>query len=178
VICSILHACVCLVSLSPQLIFTKCCVWAARGQSVVRERAVSCSRCEGPLPIRAMGKEPDGWNWVPAAAARLEEKRGEHPKGGSQNAADVFATFGGPVGGSAAAPVEPFATGGDASSSSAGTRVRMTTARSVHLTQHRQSGEGLLVTGFELQRHSVVVCGRPVQFARTAVQHAHCTLCQ
>ena len=59
------------------------------------------------------------------------------------------------------APAEASA----ASSASAAEQVPASAARSGALLQHRLTGEGLLATGFEPERHAVMVLGRPVQAA-------------
>ena len=95
---------------------------------------------------------PQGPEWVQSAAEAYDEAHRDLPAGRLRGQADVEA---------AVLQAGPPLPGG--SSSSGAAQVTVSQARLGGMMLHRHSGEGLMATGFEPERHSVVVLGRPVQ---------------
>ena len=95
---------------------------------------------------------PQGPEWVQSVAEAYDEAHRDLPAGRLRGQADVEA---------AVLQAGPPLPGG--SSSSGAAQVPVSQARMGGMMLHRHSGEGLMATGFEPERHSVVVLGRPVQ---------------
>ena len=101
-----------------------------------------------PTPSGSQGSQ-----WVEIAGRAYDEASQAVPAGRLPKQADVEA---------AVLEVGPPPVGGGSSSSGAA-QVPVSQARMGGMMLHRHSGEGLMATGFEPERHSVVVLGRPVQ---------------
>ena len=67
--------------------------------------------------------------------------------------------------------------GGSPGSASGATEVPVSQARLGAVNLHRHSGEGLTATGFEPERHSVMVLGRPVQASPPSAANEGCDEC-
>ena len=67
--------------------------------------------------------------------------------------------------------------GGSPGSASGATEVPVSQARLGAVNLHRHSGEGLTATGFEPERHSVMVLGRPVQASPPSAASEGCDGC-
>ena len=94
----------------------------------------------------AVGEE----GWVAATARRLEVSREAYPARRQPS----YSAF-----------VEAVDTerGGTGAASSSSSGVTTSDAVAAARRMHRHGGEGLLATGFEPQRHSIMILGRPVQ---------------
>ena len=96
---------------------------------------------------------PQDAGWVEATAASFDARYQQSPAGLPPSAEVTERAF---------AAVAPPVTGG--SSGSAGVpEAPLSQARLASVLLHRRTGEGLTATGFEPERHSMVVLGRPVQ---------------
>ena len=98
-------------------------------------------------------KGPQGSQWVQQAGRAYDEAHRALPAGQTPEQAHVETAV--------LEVAQPTVAGG--SSSSGAAEVPISQARMGALMMHRHSGEGLMATGFEPERHSVVVLGRPVQ---------------
>ena len=131
------------------------------------------TRFPGPaaMPTRKKKKEPpgpQGAEWVQVAAQDFDAAHRHLPAGAMPSAEDVAARV---------RQVAPPVVGGGTSSSAGAAEVPYSQARLGSLTLHRHSGEGLLATGFEPERHSVMVLGRPVQASPPSAANEGCDEC-
>ena len=113
-------------------------------------------------------KGPQGNEWVQGAAEAFDAAHRNLPAGGLPSAEDVAARV---------RQVAPPVVGGGSSSSAGAAEVTYSQARLGSLMLHRHSGEGLLATGFEPERHSVMVLGRPVQASPPSAASEGCDGC-
>ena len=103
---------------------------------------------------------PGTGEWVQSAAAAFDEAYHSLPAGrlpSAEESARAVAKIASPV------------VGAGSSSSAGAAEVPLSQARLGGIMLHRQSGEGLTATGFEPERHSVMVLGRPVQASPPSV---------
>ena len=112
---------------------------------------------------------PQGAEWVQSTAQSFDAAHHYLPAGALPSAEVVAAA----VRHVAPAMVE----GGGTSSSAGAAEATYAEARMGSLLLHRHSGEGLLATGFEPERHSVMVLGRPVQASPPAATSKGCDAC-
>ena len=98
-------------------------------------------------------KGPQGSQWVQQAGRAYDEAHRALPAGQTPEQAHVETAV--------LEVAQPTVAGGSISSGAG--EVPISQARMGALMMHRHSGEGLMATGFEPERHSVVVLGRPVQ---------------
>ena len=124
------------------------------------------------MPTRKKKKQPpkgpQGDEWVQGAAEAFDAAHRNLPAGGLPSAEDVAARV---------RQVAPPVVGGGSSSSAGAAEVPYSQARLGSLMLHRHSGEGLLATGFEPERHSVMVLGRPVQASPPSAASEGCDGC-
>ena len=141
------------------------CVWLARPPAHCA--AMPRSKKKGA----AAKSGPQSAEWVQSAAAGFDaeyhglqagQMPSEHQLASAVQAVD---------------PVPPAELAGSPGSASGATEVPVSQARlgAVHL--HRHSGEGLTATGFEPERHSVMVLGRPVQASPPSAANGCCDGC-
>ena len=89
--------------------------------------------------------------WVRQTAQRLEVSRTNYPKAAQPSPLAFGAAM--------RTEMDAGSSGGASSSDAPSASEALAATRRMH----RHGGEGLLATGFEPQRHSVMVLGRPVQ---------------
>ena len=97
---------------------------------------------------------PQSAEWVQSAASGFDAAYRVRPSGQLPSAEESAR---------AVSAVGPPVVAGTSSGSAGSTEVPLSQARLGSVMLHRQSGEGLTATGFEPERHSVMVLGRPVQ---------------
>ena len=97
---------------------------------------------------------PQSAEWVQSAAASFDAEYRALPAG-QVPSAEASAR--------AIAAVAGLPQAASSSGSAGDPQVPLSQVRLGNVNLHRHSGEGLVATGFEPQRHSVMVLGRPVQ---------------
>ena len=129
-----------------------------------------------PAPAAMPGKKkekdapkgPQGSQWVQSAADAYDAAYHDMPAGRLPSPEDAAA---------AVAQVAPPVTGVGSSSDVLQAEVPLSQARLGAVALHRHSGEGLMATGFDPERHSVMVLGRPVQASPPSAASGCCDGC-
>ena len=97
---------------------------------------------------------PQSAEWVESTAARLDAEFRALPAGQMPSAEESAR---------AVAAVAGLPQAASSSGSAGDPQVPLSQVRLGNVNLHRHSGEGLTATGFDPERHTVMVLGRPVQ---------------